>query len=117
PWFSVLACYKLGCLLEGTYARAKAGQAPMDLGERHHNVATYLYAKARQTIKTGRIRPVVPACGTRSPVCLSGPDRRRTALQADRTCGGGGMTWFRKLTPPTPATPLTAPRTAGSVWF
>ncbi len=28
PWFFVLACYKLACLLEGTYARSKAGKAP-----------------------------------------------------------------------------------------
>ena len=27
PWFFVLACYKLGILLEGSYARALAGQA------------------------------------------------------------------------------------------
>ena len=31
---SVLACFKLGILLEGTFARACAGQADMRLGER-----------------------------------------------------------------------------------
>lgn len=55
PWFFTLACYKLGCILEGTYARAKAGQAPMDIGERLHAYSIYLFAKARQIIGTGRI--------------------------------------------------------------
>lgn len=50
PWFFVLACYKLGCILEGSYARALAGQAPRDVGERLHRVATWLFAKAGQLI-------------------------------------------------------------------
>lgn len=55
PWFFTLACYKLGCILEGTYARSKAGQAPAEIGERLHNYALYLFAKAKQLIDTGRI--------------------------------------------------------------
>ncbi len=50
PWFFVLACYKLGCILEGTYARAKAGQATMDMGERLHAYALWLFNKAKQLI-------------------------------------------------------------------
>lgn len=50
PWFFVLACYKLACLLEGTYARAIAGRAPMQIGEFLHNYAIWLMAKARQQI-------------------------------------------------------------------
>ena len=51
PWFFVLACYKLGILLEGTYARALAGQ----VGDGHgaytlHRVATWLFLKGAQTI-------------------------------------------------------------------
>ncbi|MGE0387875.1 MAG: phosphotransferase family protein [Gammaproteobacteria bacterium] len=50
PWFFVLACYKLGCILEGSYARAMAGQAPMDIGTRLHAYAVWLFTKARQLI-------------------------------------------------------------------
>jgi aminoglycoside phosphotransferase (APT) family kinase protein len=32
-WFRVLAGYRLGILLEGTYARARAGLVPQDVGE------------------------------------------------------------------------------------
>ncbi|MDB5447780.1 MAG: hypothetical protein JWQ97_3097 [Phenylobacterium sp.] len=55
PWFFTLACYKLGCILEGTYARSKAGQAAADIGERLHDYALYLFAKAKQLIDTGKI--------------------------------------------------------------
>ena len=49
PWFFVLGCYKLGILLEGTYARALAGQAPMEMGEMLHSYATWLFEKGAQT--------------------------------------------------------------------
>ncbi len=50
PWYFVLACYKLGCILEGTYARSKAGQAPVETGERLHTVSVWLFRKAKQII-------------------------------------------------------------------
>ncbi len=50
PWFFTLACYKLACLLEGTYARSKAGQIPADVGEQVHGYAVWLMAKAMQLI-------------------------------------------------------------------
>jgi aminoglycoside phosphotransferase (APT) family kinase protein len=53
PWFFGLACFKLACILEGTYARAKAGQAPMDIGERLHAYALWLLAKAKQLKDAG----------------------------------------------------------------
>lgn len=52
PWFFVLACYKLACLLEGTYARSLSGKAPKEMGLFLHNYATWLMAKARQLIAT-----------------------------------------------------------------
>ena len=48
PWFFGLACFKLACLLEGSYARAKAGQASMKMGEMLHQYALWLLAKAMQ---------------------------------------------------------------------
>jgi aminoglycoside phosphotransferase (APT) family kinase protein len=50
PWFFALACYKLACLLEGTYARSKAGQVPADIGTSVHAYAVWLMNKAVQTI-------------------------------------------------------------------
>ena len=45
-WYHVLACYKLGILLEGTYARACAGKAARDIGERLHGRAVALFERA-----------------------------------------------------------------------
>ncbi len=50
PWFFVLACYKLGILLEGTYARACAGQATREIGDQLHAYTLWLFAMARQSI-------------------------------------------------------------------
>lgn len=50
PWFFVLALYKLGILLEGTYARSLAGQAPKDQGELFHGIARWTMEKALQEI-------------------------------------------------------------------
>ncbi|WP_050460676.1 phosphotransferase family protein [Herbaspirillum autotrophicum] len=48
PWYFVLACFKLACLLEGSYARACAGKASVDMGNFLHRYALWLMAKARQ---------------------------------------------------------------------
>jgi len=45
-WYGVLACYKLGILLEGTHARACAGKAPAETGERLHENAVRLFRRA-----------------------------------------------------------------------
>jgi aminoglycoside phosphotransferase (APT) family kinase protein len=50
PWFLVLACYKLGIVLEGTYARACAGQAPKEIGDALHAYTVWLFAKANQLL-------------------------------------------------------------------
>ncbi|MDB6091837.1 MAG: phosphotransferase family protein [Gammaproteobacteria bacterium] len=50
PWFFALACYKLACLLEGTYARSKAGQIPAEIGQKVHAYAVWLMAKSTQVI-------------------------------------------------------------------
>jgi aminoglycoside phosphotransferase (APT) family kinase protein len=42
-WYRVLACYRLGVLLEGTNARAAAGQADPDLGLRMRQRAADLF--------------------------------------------------------------------------
>ncbi|MBV1949042.1 phosphotransferase family protein [Streptomyces sp. BV129] len=51
-WYTVLARFKLGIVLEGTHARAMAGQAPKDLGDRLHAVALGLFSRARHDIAT-----------------------------------------------------------------
>jgi aminoglycoside phosphotransferase (APT) family kinase protein len=47
-WYAVLACFKLGIILEGTHARAEAGRAPRETGERLHAVSRKLFARASE---------------------------------------------------------------------
>jgi aminoglycoside phosphotransferase (APT) family kinase protein len=47
PWYRVLACYRLGLILEGTHARACAGLAPVEVGDRLHGMAVALLEQAR----------------------------------------------------------------------
>lgn len=49
-WYVVLARFKLGILLEGSHARACAGKAPFELGQKHHRSALKLFESARATI-------------------------------------------------------------------
>jgi aminoglycoside phosphotransferase (APT) family kinase protein len=51
-WYEVLACYKLGIILEGTHARAAAGLAPTGIGDRLHATTLGLFARARARIAT-----------------------------------------------------------------
>jgi len=46
PWYEVLACFKLGILLEGTFARACAGQADTPTGKRFHARTCALFLRA-----------------------------------------------------------------------
>jgi aminoglycoside phosphotransferase (APT) family kinase protein len=46
-WYAVLACFKLGIVLEGTHARAFAGQTPKDVGDLLHATTLGLFARAR----------------------------------------------------------------------
>ncbi len=50
PWYFVLACYKLGIILEGTHARAGAGLAPKEFGDLLHAMTLWLFALANRTI-------------------------------------------------------------------
>jgi aminoglycoside phosphotransferase (APT) family kinase protein len=45
-WYTVLACYKLGIILEGTHARAFAGKAPKDVGDLLHSITLGLFERA-----------------------------------------------------------------------
>ena len=49
-WYAVLACYKLGLILEGTHARACAGQAPKETGDRLHAHTIGLFERALRWI-------------------------------------------------------------------
>lgn len=49
-WYAVLACYKLGIILEGTHARACAGRAPQDTGDRLHAHTVSLFERALRWI-------------------------------------------------------------------
>ncbi|MGZ6956500.1 MAG: phosphotransferase family protein [Acidimicrobiia bacterium] len=45
-WYRVLACYRLGLILEGTHARACAGLAPVEVGDRLHFMTVFLLRQA-----------------------------------------------------------------------
>ena len=51
-WYVVLACFKLGIVLEGTYARSLAGQAPRATGEHLHTTTLKLFDRANRRIAT-----------------------------------------------------------------
>jgi aminoglycoside phosphotransferase (APT) family kinase protein len=50
PWYRVLACYRLGLILEGTHARACAGLAPQEIGDQLHAHTVALLEQALQLI-------------------------------------------------------------------
>lgn len=49
-WYGVLACYKLGIIIEGTHARACAGKAPVATGDKLHAHAVSLFERALRWI-------------------------------------------------------------------
>ncbi|WP_433562209.1 phosphotransferase family protein [Nocardia sp. CA-151230] len=50
-WYTVLACFKLGIVLEGTHARACAGKAPKQVGDFLHAITLELFEKAHQLME------------------------------------------------------------------
>ena len=52
-WYEVLACYKLGIILEGTHARACAGKAPQATGDALHATTVGLFQRALRRIGSG----------------------------------------------------------------
>lgn len=45
-WYTVLACFKLGIILEGSNARAAAGKAPKEIGDMLHIATVRLFERA-----------------------------------------------------------------------
>ena len=52
-WYEVMACYKLGIVLEGTHARAFAGKAPVVVGDMLHATTLALFTRALERIHGG----------------------------------------------------------------
>jgi aminoglycoside phosphotransferase (APT) family kinase protein len=52
-WYEVMACFKLGIVLEGTHARAFAGKAPVEVGDLLHATTLALFTRALQRIHGG----------------------------------------------------------------
>ncbi|MFI6814953.1 phosphotransferase family protein [Nonomuraea sp. NPDC050328] len=50
-WYVVLACFKLGIVLEGSHARACAGKAPKDIGDLLHATTLDLFARAQEWMR------------------------------------------------------------------
>jgi aminoglycoside phosphotransferase (APT) family kinase protein len=51
-WYTVLACFKLGIVLEGTLARASAGKAPKEVGDLLHAATVRLFEQALALMDT-----------------------------------------------------------------
>lgn len=51
PWYTVLACFKLGIVLEGTHARAFAGKAPKQVGDFLHAITLELFERAHRLME------------------------------------------------------------------
>jgi aminoglycoside phosphotransferase (APT) family kinase protein len=51
-WYTVLACFKLGIVLEGTHARAYAGKAPKEVGDLLHHATVQLFEQALTLMDT-----------------------------------------------------------------
>jgi aminoglycoside phosphotransferase (APT) family kinase protein len=49
-WYEVLACFKLGIILEGSHARACAGRMPESIGDRMHAATLALFERAAHRI-------------------------------------------------------------------
>ena len=49
-WYEVLACFRLAAILEGSWARACAGRAPLDVGRRLRRSAERLLGRAERAI-------------------------------------------------------------------
>ncbi|ORA77577.1 phosphotransferase family protein [Mycolicibacter kumamotonensis] len=45
-WYTVLACFKLAIVIEGTLARASAGKAQKEVGDQLHEAAVWLFQRA-----------------------------------------------------------------------
>ncbi|MQA94887.1 MAG: phosphotransferase [Streptosporangiales bacterium] len=52
-WYAVMACYKLGIVLEGSHARAFAGLATKEIGDRLHARTLSLFRRAHTFIDSG----------------------------------------------------------------
>ena len=57
-WYTVLSCFKLGIILEGTHARAAAGLAPKEIGEVLHTATVRLFERAAAIIDGAPLAPV-----------------------------------------------------------
>ena len=53
-WYAVLACFKLGIILEGTHARAAVGMAPIEVGDYLHAATLRLFERAQRLMEGGR---------------------------------------------------------------
>jgi aminoglycoside phosphotransferase (APT) family kinase protein len=53
-WYTVLGCFRLGILVEGTHARSYAGKADSAIGSRLHAQAVFLFERASKLIAGNR---------------------------------------------------------------
>ena len=72
-WYTMLACFKLGIVIEGTSARACAGKAEKEVGDQLHAATVHLFQRALGLIEgeryplTSRVVPPYPRIPTTTP--------------------------------------------------
>jgi aminoglycoside phosphotransferase (APT) family kinase protein len=57
-WYTVLSCFKLGIILEGTNARAAAGLAPREIGDVLHTATVRLFERAIAIMDGAPLAPI-----------------------------------------------------------
>ena len=89
-WYTVLACFKLGIVLEGTLARASAGKAPKEVGELLHAATVQLFEQALTLMETRMIdfdipRRTLARAARRDPRVRRASGSCRYEARSDRT--------------------------------
>ena len=51
PWYVIMGCFKLGIILDGTYARSCAGLVPPPIGRALHETAVRLFQRAIRLVE------------------------------------------------------------------
>jgi len=51
PWYVIMGCFKLGIILDGTYARSCAGLVPAPIGRALHETAVRLFQRAIRLVE------------------------------------------------------------------
>ena len=84
-WYTVLACFKLGIVIEGTLARACAGKAEKEVGDQLHAATVHLFERALTQIENAELNRSI----NRFDESLTAQARRTQRMVNTGSRGGG----------------------------